>query len=86
MIKTCPACGTEFKQRRAGMTYCCDECRHKAANIRKREAYSSYRMAAKKKKSPGIQPGMSIAEVAKLAKDAGMTYGQFVARGNNNAV
>lgn len=67
---TCEWCGLKFMSDRA-RKYCCDKCRDNAHNDRWH-----------KKKTPKIKnkPKLSIEEVAALAKEEGLTYGQYCAK------
>lgn len=63
----CAWCGVEFKAERK-RRYCCDECRLKA---------NGRLLSVPKKKAKNF---MSIEEVARSAKEANLTAGQYMAK------
>lgn len=71
MTKNCEICGAVITVRSDREKYCSKTCADKAKcrNNKKppKEALSN------------AKPALSIAEIAKLARAAGMTYGQYVA-------
>lgn len=74
MIKNCELCGGKFPAARRSVKYCSDVCR--------KEAYR--RSAAERTKSPyndkTERKPDRIAEINKLAREAGLSYGQYVAQ------
>lgn len=62
---TCDWCGKEFLSDRR-KKYCSKECRFRANG-----------RGPKKKKVP---PKMSLEEIARASREAGLTYGQYVAK------
>lgn len=67
IIRECKWCGRDFKPFQA-QKYCCPSCRDAATGI------PTVIIKRKKKTSPK----MSLAQVAKAAAAAGMTYGEYV--------
>lgn len=74
--RTCLWCENYFMPENPKQTYCCVGCREEAA--RKRRMLRDRR----KKKPTTIygcrQPKVSIAEICKRAKEAGLSYGKYV--------
>lgn len=68
--KTCAFCGSVFYST-TGAKYCSKDCRL-MANGRKKNG--------KKVRGRGDKPSMSLAEVNKLARAAGLSYGKYLAR------
>ena len=79
MTKFCANCGNKFTGRRT--KYCSEFCRKKA-KISNMTASRKADFEAVKPKvmKPKTKPKLSLEEVAKLAKDAGITYGKYVAQ------
>lgn len=80
--KICKICGKTFYG--SGATaYCGDECRKigYADNIRLAESRARIRKASKRSRK---KQTMSIADISKEARAVGMSYGQYVARMNQN--
>lgn len=65
----CEVCGKEVNRGRNGRY--CEECADEIRRERKRNAT--------KKKSAPPKPG-SLSEISRKAKEAGMTYGKYVAQ------
>ena len=82
MIKICEVCGEEFVTDRKDKIFCSKPCSHEGELRRKREYAKTYKTYKKMKRDEPqpIKPAMSIAEIAKLAREKGMTYGQYVAQ------
>jgi len=77
----CSICGREFEGRASNAKYCSHECMKEGARIsnRNRKRYRS--QARKDLKVERVRyTTSSIAEIAKMAAEAGMSYGQFVAK------
>lgn len=79
-VKTCPICGREFVTERR--RYCSESCSREARiedqKRRNRELNRKPRPASVK---PRVRPKeeSSLQELARKAREAGMTYGQYVA-------
>lgn len=77
----CSICGREFEGRASNAKYCSYECMKEGARIsnRNRKRYRS-----QKRKDLMTQQirysTSSVAEIAKAAAAAGMTYGEYVGR------
>lgn len=67
----CICCGESFLTRQKSRLYCSEECRKKYWDELRRLTY-------KKKHSNAVNE--ELVEVAAEARDAGMTYGQYVAK------
>lgn len=80
MIINCGICGKKFEGYLSSK-YCSDECRRTARrqNDRESDARRKYRKKEKKVKNQTV----SISDIAKLARQAGMSYGQYVAEKMN---
>jgi len=79
--RTCPVCGKEFiiKGKRK---YCSEECSEKVCSQRKKTWGKEYyrkpgRINAKQEGAQKRES--SLQELARKAREAGMTYGQYVA-------
>ena len=69
--RTCPICGVELKSRKRY----CEPCRHAAlADTHDRTHGFDYEPTLAKPKAPA----MSIAEVNRIARERGMSYGKIV--------
>ncbi len=78
-VKTCEICGKQFGAWNKRQKFCSDECRDKhkmQQSAMFREIYKEQKQQrkAEKKKKP------SLADIAVAARQAGMTYGQYVAK------
>ena len=79
MTQSCAYCGNKFTGRRT--KYCSEFCRKKAKIAKMTESRKADFEAIKPKAVKSkTKPKLSIEEVAKLAKDAGLTYGKYVAQ------
>jgi hypothetical protein len=65
-------CGNEYDGR-ASSKYCCESCRRKAMSKRQQARNAARRKAEKNK------PISEIARISRLAREAGMSYGRYVA-------
>ena len=76
MIKVCDRCGKEFEanESRIYQKYCSIECREKARIQKRRETYERKKEEKKKKVVDKLQ------QDAAGAREAGMTYGQYMAK------
>lgn len=71
MQKKCKYCGKEFNSTKNDRRYCSDECRKK----------SQLEMSKKRRKGAHIKkPNAAVVDIAVKAREAGMTYGQYVAK------
>ena len=78
-VKKCENCGKKFTGRRT--KYCSEFCRKKAKIAKMTESRKVDFEAVKPKvMKPKTKPKLSLEEVAKLANDAGLTYGQYVGK------
>lgn len=71
-MRRCAICGGLFPTRRGGPKYCSAECRKIAG-------YRGTRLPGKAER-PAEKPKQSLAEVARAARDAGLSYGQYMAK------
>ena len=75
----CQECGKTFTKRRSNQRYCCEEC-CRLGTLRRNRASYNRRYAEAKKKGKGKKKKLStLAEINQLARDAGMTYGKYMA-------
>ena len=81
-ISVCANCGKEFTANNRASKYCSDECRK--AQEKKRKEY--YRLNPDAKPKRGPQPRRNnkkkenpFVEILTAAREAGMSYGQYVA-------
>lgn len=72
--KRCIVCGKEFMCRSKKALCCEGECRRIRGNEIAREYRKTIKMTEKKK----IKPKYSIAQISVKAKEAGMSYGEYV--------
>lgn len=70
-MSECIWCGKKFPKVRQTKLYCSEECRKKYWDELRRSAY---------KKKHRNTANEDLVEVAAEARDAGMTYGQYVAK------
>ena len=71
----CDLCGIKFESK-SGNTKYCPECR-KGVKYKKPAADKKPKMRSKTKRQP---TSMGIAEVCRLARENGLSYGQYVVR------
>ena len=79
-VRICPVCGGEVTGR--NRKYCCEECSKKGyiRNQIKRNKEREQRLEETKEKRDGRRRTKSpLEEIARKAREAGMTYGQYVA-------
>lgn len=81
-VKKCELCGKEFEPNRSYQVYCSKKCQHK-----KSHQYSAmYKQACKEKKNKEKLAGkkkenaLSLTAINTAAREAGMNYGEYVAR------
>lgn len=80
MTKVCKTCGEEFETEKKLIAYCCEPCRRTAQLAQKHKHYEKVKGRSKEAKMRKAVDGLRIADVVKLARDAGMSYGQYVGR------
>lgn len=74
----CPQCGKTFvKKCRGKQKFCSKECCGKYMNAQK--TTEEKQKEKEQKTSKKVAAGSSIAEISRLAREAHMTYGQYVA-------
>lgn len=71
----CECCGAAFTTTSPRKKYCGDRCRTRMSEQFKRERPRKPRPKAEKKKEPHAE----MIEIDRRAKEAGMTYGKYVA-------
>ena len=79
-VRICPVCGGNVTDR--NRKYCCEECSKKGyiRNQIKRNKERDKRLKKEKEKRAGRQKReSSLQELARKVREAGMTYGQYVA-------
>ena len=72
--KNCQMCGNVFIPRAPSQKYCCRQCARKA------EIESNRKSETKKKNKKSGQHQKAAAEIATKAREAGLSYGQYVAK------
>ena len=70
----CEECGLIFEKQTKNQRYCCEECSKLGNNRKSRERYRMQKAAAKGKEK------QTIADINRKAREAGMTYGQYMAK------
>lgn len=74
-VKLCEVCKQPFIPGTGGQIYCGKECRNRAAYLRYRDVYPVSNEQKKKEKRKS-----RVEEINRLAREAGMSYGQYVAK------
>lgn len=72
---TCAMCGCEYVTTAPKSKYCSHACKCAADRVREVEKRKRWRERVAPRES-----ARSIAQINKLAREAGMTYGEYVAR------
>lgn len=75
--KVCEVCGKTFWSYSSRAKYCSIQCARKSYNDSMKSPTS---MERKKMRRRITEPKLSILEVVKLADQAGMSYGEYVAK------
>lgn len=79
MIKICPICGKSFKS--SYRKYCSDECSKQGQKINQLNLHETRRKIQEKN---GLRKN-ALRDTARAAREAGMSYGQYVAIQNQDA-
>lgn len=83
--RVCKICGSVFKTEYLRALCCSDECKIKNAKIN-RQKNSKLRYQANKGRNEEMlrkkSNKLTVTNVATMAREAGMTYGQYVAKYN----
>lgn len=74
-VKICEICKEPFATNHGSQIYCSPQCRNRAAYIRNRNVYPVHTEQKKKDKKKS-----QVAEINRLAREAGMSYGQYVSK------
>lgn len=74
-VKLCEICKQPFLAYRSSQLYCSQPCRNRAAYNRLRDIYPVHTEQKKKDKRKS-----QVAEINRLAREAGMSYGQYTAK------
>lgn len=75
-VKICPVCGRKFCDNRK--KYCTHKCMKRANYLQGKERKEKLEKEIKEKE----KKSNALELIAKAAKEAGMTYGQYVAQHN----
>lgn len=85
-LKPCKVCGKLFKSIRSTHVYCSGDCNRKAERQRQKrdlkynaEKQREYKAKKKLEKAEKERKKHALTEMAKKAREAGMSYGQYVA-------
>lgn len=73
----CLICGKTFTISKVRLEYCSVACKDKARRLALQKQYAARPALRRKTRN---KTNLSLTEIAKLARDAGMTYGEYVAR------
>lgn len=73
-VKICEICGQPFLAYRNSQLYCSQPCRKRAAYNRLKDIYPVHKEQKKEKRKS------QVAEINRLAREAGMSYGQYTAK------
>lgn len=76
VTKQCTICGASYETTNIHAKYCSDVCRKKASKEMHRRSRAKQKEELERKKN--MQ--QNIIDIAVLARQAGMTYGQYVAK------
>lgn len=83
--RVCKICGSAFKTEYLRALCCSDECKIKNAKIN-RQKNSKLRYQTKKGRNEEMlrkkSSKLTVTDIATMAREAGMTYGQYVAKYN----
>ena len=74
-VKICEVCKEPFATNCGSQIYCSPKCRNRAAHLRNRNVYPVYNEQKQKPKRKS-----QVAEINRLAREAGMSYGQYTAK------
>ena len=74
-VKICELCKQPFPTNNGNQIYCSPKCRNRAAHERNRNVYPVHTEQKKKEKRKS-----QVAEINRLAREAGMSYGQYTAK------
>ena len=77
--KKCGVCGKEFDGWNKNQRYCSDACKNEAHRQRGEIYRANARLKEEQKKAEANKK-KALEEIATAARNAGMTYGQYVAR------
>lgn len=78
MIKICGICGKKFKPQ-FGRKYCSVRCREEAVRRRSREQWRKCKNSGKKKVKQTKKEDSKLSDIAKKARENGMSYGKYKA-------
>ncbi len=85
-LKVCPGCGEKFHSTSTGRKYCCDACKREALLRRATQERQGARPVFRDRRPPDPPPrskdkaDWTLADICAAAREAGLTYGQYVAR------
>ena len=77
-VKVCIVCGKQIEDARRKI-YCSDTCKRKKRHEEERAEYKKIPELPVKKRMSAKQRRDSMNKIAKAARDAGMSYGYYVA-------
>lgn len=77
---TCAVCGREFETARMNKKTCSAECGQKLQQEITRECGRKYREQKRNSAKQEKRTRENLAQINKLAQEAGMSYGQYVSR------
>ena len=78
-ILTCKICGKEFEAGCCNAKCCSEKCKKENAKINSKRHAERVKLQQKEEKEKKKKK-LTIAEIAVIARKAGMTYGQYVAQ------
>ena len=79
-LRECKICGELFVPRTNSHKYCSEECTKESARRNWRTKGEINRAIRKAEKRKSKNKNHEIADIAKKAREAGMSYGEYVAR------
>ncbi len=79
-VKKCAVCGSPVTTQKTGAKYCGEKCKLKANKAQAKERRMVAKILAKEKaeQEANAERPPGIADIAKMARRAGMSYGQYV--------
>lgn len=80
-IRICEVCGKEFAvENRSRQSICSDACRRKRyRDLRREERNRDAKPKIVEEEKPTVKPSMSLDEMARLAREKGLSYGYYEA-------
>lgn len=79
--KICTCCKKKFIPNHSNQKYCCKECSKEMNRQNNQRYYAEIgKYKEKEKRHPKKKKSLSISEIEKMAREAGMSYGMYIAK------